>query len=257
MDWPKADEMNTIVIVDDEELIRYSLSSLFRDPHLKVLSAATGTAAMKTLQDHPTDLCFLDIHLPDMNGLDIMRTLRDVSPRTRIIVMTGSLITGEMMKLIRAYAHCLISKPFDLDEVGSAAAQLLGARGPMCLEDLPDSSKDSSIVWIDGDWRKHPRIPARRSITCYAVDPRHKNGPVPVKADVLDTSGSGMRIESQLRLEPGSLVRLDDAPVPGNGVVRWHACTGAAETYYAGIQLIAPENIATLMKFAPVSRTDD
>jgi len=133
--------MKNILIVDDEDLIRYSLSSLFRDPTVKVFSVGTGKAALETLQDRRTDLCFLDIHLPDMNGLDIMRTLRDISPRTRIIIMTGSLITSEIMRLIREHAHCLISKPFDLEQVSSAAARLLAAQWPLSPEDRLDAGR--------------------------------------------------------------------------------------------------------------------
>ncbi|NTW57728.1 MAG: response regulator [Nitrospirae bacterium] len=250
--------MKKILIVDDEDLIRYSLSSLFRDPHAEVFSVATGKAALDTLQNHPVELCFLDIHLPDMNGLDIMRTLRDISPRTRIIIMTGSLITGEIMRRIQEHAHCLISKPFDLEQVGSAAARLLTAHVPLHREDRLDTgSNESSIVWMDGNWRKHPRMPVRKSITCHAVDPQGKKEPVLVNADVLDTSGSGMCIETPHALEPGYLVQLEDAPTPGSGVVRWRTRSAAMETYRTGIQLIAPENIPMLMRSADIWRAHD
>jgi CheY-like chemotaxis protein len=250
--------MNTILIVDDEDLIRYSLASLFRDPGMVVFSVATGKAALETLQNHRTDLCFLDIHLPDMNGLEIMRTLRDISPRTRIIIMTGSLITSEIMRLIREHAHCLMSKPFELEQVSLVASLLLAAHGPLYREDRPvTAGEESSIVWIDDDVRKHPRTPTRKRITCYVVDPQGNKAPVLVNADVLDTSGSGMCIEIPLALEPGYLIQLADAPPPGSGVVRWRTSTGAEETYRTGIQLIAPENIPKLIRSAAASRTDD
>jgi CheY-like chemotaxis protein len=254
----QIDFMKKILIVDDEDLIRYSLASLFRDPRMEVFSVGTGKAALEILHNHGTDLCFLDIHLPDMNGLEIMRTLRDISPRTRIIIMTGSLITDEMMRLIREYAHCLISKPFDLEQVSSAALWLLAAHGPLYREDRPDTgSKESSILWIDGDGRKHPRTPTKKRITCYAVDPQGKKAPVLVNADVLDTSGSGMCIEMPLALEPGYLIQLADAPSPGSGVVRWHTSPGAEETYRTGIQLIAPENIPKLIRSETAGGTDE
>jgi two-component system, response regulator, stage 0 sporulation protein F len=250
--------MNTIVIVDDEDLIRYSLSYLFRDTHSEVISVATGKAALETLQKRHADLCFLDIHLPDMSGLDIMRTLRDISPRTRIIIMTGSLISGETMRLIREHAHCLMAKPFDLEQVSSAATWLLAAHGPLYREDWPDTGGEgSTIVWIDGDWRKQPRTPARKRITCSAVDPRGKEAPVLVDADVLDTSGSGMCIEAPLALEPGHLIHMDGSPKTGSGVVRWRASSGASDTFRAGIQLIAPENIPMLQSSAADLRPDD
>jgi CheY-like chemotaxis protein len=255
--------MKKILIVDDEDLIRYSLSSLFRNPPAEVFSVATGNAALETLQNHHVELCFLDVNLPDMNGLDIMRMLRDISPRTRIIIMTGSLINGETMKLIREHAHCLMSKPFDLEQVSSAVSRLLAAHGPLYQEERLDACSnessvvESSIVWIDGNWRKHPRTPARKSITCHAVDPNGKKESVLLNADVLDTSGSGICIETPLALEPGCLIHLNGFPTADCGVVRWRTSSAAVETYRAGIQLIALENIPKLMRFANVWQVND
>jgi DNA-binding NtrC family response regulator len=60
-----------------------------------------------------------------MKGLDIMKKLREISPATRIIIITGSVVTDAMMKSIQENAHLLLTKPFDIDQVRSSVDRLL------------------------------------------------------------------------------------------------------------------------------------
>jgi CheY-like chemotaxis protein len=132
-------KMKNILIVDDESLILYGLSKTLAGDDRHVTTAANGHNALREIADHRYDLCLLDIQLPDMNGLEIMRTLRQTSPDTKIIIITGSEITDGMMKSIQENAHQLIPKPFDLDEVRTAADQVLARTGPAAGTALKDS----------------------------------------------------------------------------------------------------------------------
>lgn len=253
---PKLSLMKKIMIVDDEYLIRYALASCFHDSLTE--ASASGEAALRAIRNCHLDLCFLDIHLPDMNGLDIMKKFRDISPWTRIIVMTGSMITDDMMTAIRENAHCLISKPFDLDQVKAAVSRLLTAGRPPLQEDgIADGSDSSSIQWITDNYRIHRRNPTARRITGYAVAPPDDKTEVPVTADVLDISESGMGLMTTCRLQPGHLLRLSDASVHGTAVVRWSEDADAPESYRAGIQFVAPENIPHLVTSAGPLRPDE
>jgi DNA-binding response OmpR family regulator len=124
--------MKNILIVDDEFLIRYSLSQTLIGDDREVITASNGREALLEVQGRCIDLCLLDLHLPDMNGLDIMRKLRDISPATKIIIITGSVITDAMMKSIQENAHLLLTKPFDIDEVKAFVDRLLVHTGPGC-----------------------------------------------------------------------------------------------------------------------------
>jgi CheY-like chemotaxis protein len=237
--------MDKIIIVDDESLIRYSLASVFRGPLAEVFSAGTGTEAFDTVRKHRLDLCLLDVHLPDMNGLDIMRTLRDISPWTRIIIMTGSEITEAEMSSIRENAHCLISKPFDLEQVRSAADWLLRVRVEVGYAEKITAA--SCILWIADQMRKHQRRPVAREIVCTAVAPFGTNEPIPVSATVVDICESGMCIVTPMELQPGHIVRSDDRSMNGGGVVRWSRSSDPAGSYCAGIQFVAPKHLEYLM----------
>ena len=115
-----------ILIVDDENLICYSLTAALRREDTCARSASCGKDALAEIAHTVYDLCILDIHLPDMNGLDIMKLVKKVSPATKIIIMTGSVVDAEMMKSIEEHADLLLPKPFDLDRVKSFVEHLLG-----------------------------------------------------------------------------------------------------------------------------------
>lgn len=237
----------TVLIADDESLIRFSLASLFQGAGTEVLSVETGIAALAAVRSCRLDLCFLDIHLPDLNGLDIMKALRAISPWTRIIIVTGNLMTDAMMRTIRENAHALITKPFDLEEVEAVAVRLL-APGRMPSGDaLPAGKKDSCVLWVAETVRKHPRRPDGRDIVCYAVAPPGGQEPVRVPARVVDTSDSGMCILTQVELRPGHIVRSGDGSLPGSGVVRWCDRSAPGQACRIGIQFIAQQHIDYLM----------
>ena len=122
--------MKNILIVDDEFLIRYSLSQSLLGDDREVITASNGREALMEIQGRCIDLCLLDLQLPDINGLDIMKKLGEISPATRIIIITGSVITDAMMKSIQENAHHLLTKPFDLDEVKSSVDRLLASGEP-------------------------------------------------------------------------------------------------------------------------------
>jgi DNA-binding NtrC family response regulator len=115
-----------ILIVDDEELIRYALTAALRREDVLVLAVSCGKDALAELDHTGYDLCILDIHRPDMNGLDIMKTVKTVSPATKIIIMTASEVDAEMMKSIEEHANLLLPKPFDLDRFKSFVERILG-----------------------------------------------------------------------------------------------------------------------------------
>jgi DNA-binding response OmpR family regulator len=76
--------MKKILAVDDENLALFSLFAMFKDAETDVMTAATGRDALQAIGRNRLDLCFLDIHFPDLNRLDSMMKLRELSPETLI-----------------------------------------------------------------------------------------------------------------------------------------------------------------------------
>ena len=244
--------MDTVAIVDDESLILYSLSSLFRGPGARVIAVDNGKAALEALQQNRIGLCFLDIHLPDVNGLDLLWTFREVSPWTRIIVMTGSIVTNEMKRRIVKHAHCLIAKPFDLDRVRSVATRLLSAGNRSCLpadEGLCVGGEDDSIQWMSNEARKQPRKTTGGIADCFAVDPRgDQNAALCVHAEKINVGDNGMCLAAGVDLPSGHLVAFDHALERRQAVVRWSRQAGDKRLYHFGVQFVSEEHIPLILR---------
>lgn len=85
--------MTKILIVDDEKLILYSLSKTLGQGGAEVTAVSNGKDALSEIQRVSYDICFLDVQLPDANGLELMKTFRKLSPLTHIIIMTALCLT--------------------------------------------------------------------------------------------------------------------------------------------------------------------
>ncbi|NTW57724.1 MAG: response regulator [Nitrospirae bacterium] len=235
--------MKKILIVDDEYLIRYSLSATFKSANAEVTTAADGESALKAINENRFDLCILDIHLPDMDGLEIMKKLGQASPLTKIIIMTGSEVSEKMMHDIQEYAHLLISKPFDLARIKAFVDQIFTIGRPVygdtcsALNDM-----DSFVKWHADGVRRHKRLPVAKKIG-YSVFPFHTKKTTDfLIADILDISEGGMCLRTDCRLDPGHILKLNDALVQCEGVVRWSARLGTAEAHRVGVQFVNSMN---------------
>jgi CheY-like chemotaxis protein len=237
------DSLQKFLIVDDEDLIRHSLSTMFQNSGREVITAANRESVNKAISENYFDLCFLDMNLPDINGLEIMRKLRDISPQTRIIIMTGSEITDSIMKAVRENAHCLISKPFELEQVKALVDRVLSIKHLTREDSDEEECEISSLHWICNDNRKHQRKPIANNITCYAVAPHGDMSATLVTANVVDVSEAGMGILTDCKLQTGHHIRLSDAPIQGRGVVRWSVYADVMAAYRSGIQFVSPENV--------------
>ena len=116
-----------ILVVDDEPLILWGVSK-FLEKYAVVKTAATAEDALAEIGKEQYDLCFLDMILPGMTGLDAMRLINERSPDTKVVIMSGSSIDEDSMGQIEDLAYAFIEKPFDLSLIrkvtGNAAASM-------------------------------------------------------------------------------------------------------------------------------------
>ncbi len=131
--------MDRILLVDDEHLIIYSLSTTLKADGHVVTAVGTGTAALQEMAAGDFDVCFLDINLPDANGLDLMKIFRERSPQTGIIIMTALDLTERQLAEIRSLGCKFLPKPFDLDNVRELVAEVQAGRTGKIVSDPPKS----------------------------------------------------------------------------------------------------------------------
>jgi len=105
-----------ILIVDDNPLILMSMSRFFKKIAL-VKAVSTAEEALDAITEQHYDLCFLDVNLPGMTGLDAMKIINELSPNTKVAIMTGNLLNETMKKQVDDYAYTFIDKPFALSDI--------------------------------------------------------------------------------------------------------------------------------------------
>jgi two-component system nitrogen regulation response regulator NtrX len=107
----------SILVVDDEEAILSSLSSILQDEGYEVSVAKSGAEALKTYMADPPDLMLLDIWMPDMDGLETLRRIKELVPTAQVMVMSGHGSIETAVKAIKLGAYDYIEKPLSLENV--------------------------------------------------------------------------------------------------------------------------------------------
>jgi len=105
-----------ILIVDDDESVALLASSLLKAPDRVVEVVHTGAAALEALKAMPWDVALLDIFLPDMDGLDVMRRAKALDPRLVVLVMSGHGDIDLAVRAMKEDAFDFIRKPFESNQ---------------------------------------------------------------------------------------------------------------------------------------------
>ena len=105
-----------ILVVDDNPLILMSISRFLKKIAL-VKAVSTAEEALDAIKEQHYDLCFLDVMLPGMTGLDAMKIINKLSPNTKVVIMTGTLLNEAMQVQVNDFAYKFIEKPFALSDI--------------------------------------------------------------------------------------------------------------------------------------------
>jgi len=119
-----------ILVVDDELLIRWSLSEALTAAGYAVVEGRDAAEARQAIRDqaHKPDLVVLDYRLPDSNDLGLLTTIRHEAPTVPVILMTAY-GTAEVVKgALDLGAYRVVSKPFEVHDMASLVTEALAAR---------------------------------------------------------------------------------------------------------------------------------
>jgi len=107
----------SILVVDDEEAIRTSLRSILEDEEYQVAVASSGAEALKVCGTDPPDLMLLDIWMPEMDGLETLRRVKEFVPTMQVMMMSGHGSIETAVKAVKLGAYDYIEKPLSLESV--------------------------------------------------------------------------------------------------------------------------------------------
>jgi DNA-binding NtrC family response regulator len=124
---PRADD-TTVLIVDDEPLIRETLAEYLSQEGLHVVSCGSGEEALERAANQRFDVVLCDVQLPGIDGLELLDRLRRLSPETFVLLITAYATVENAVEAFQRGAHDYLMKPILLDEVSSKLRRLLAHR---------------------------------------------------------------------------------------------------------------------------------
>jgi CheY-like chemotaxis protein len=119
-------KQRTILIVDDNKLICWGLEKVVSTQGLLVTTVFTGGEAIAEVRRTLYDAVFLDIHLPDINGYELLSRIRNLSPGTRVIMMTADNTDDNRRRAMASGAASFLGKPFSNREVREVLRDVVG-----------------------------------------------------------------------------------------------------------------------------------
>jgi DNA-binding response OmpR family regulator len=149
----------TILLVDDEDAIRAGLAAALDRARFHVLEARDGREALRLVETGQPDVIVLDILMPEMDGREVCRQLRQAGNWTPVIMLTQIKATGEKISSLEEGADDYLNKPFDSYELIARVRALLRRQAvagrPAHLANVLTSGRlrlerETQRVWLDG-----------------------------------------------------------------------------------------------------------
>ncbi|ANB60626.1 response regulator [Anoxybacteroides amylolyticum] len=116
---------NKLLIVDDQYGIRILLNEVFQREGYTTFQAANGVQALEIVQKHQPDLVLLDMKIPGMDGIEILKRIKEINRDIKVIIMTayGELDMIQETRELGAVMH--FAKPFDIDDMRDAVRKYI------------------------------------------------------------------------------------------------------------------------------------
>jgi two-component system response regulator HydG len=113
-----------LLVVDDDRAILTLIGTLALAEGFDVATTVSGEDAMKQLRHRPADLVLLDLRMPGVTGLDVLRSIRDISPKCKAVLMTGFGTIDSAVEAVKLGALDYLTKPFDLQRLRQLLATI-------------------------------------------------------------------------------------------------------------------------------------
>jgi nitrogen regulation protein NR(I) len=122
---------NKLLLIDDEEDVRYSFQRIFDSPEIELATASSGEEGLKTIPKFKPDLVLMDVRMGGMNGLETLRRIRASDPKLLVILMTAYGTTQTAIEAMKLGAYDYLLKPFDAVKIKEIIGNALKAARDM------------------------------------------------------------------------------------------------------------------------------
>lgn len=110
----------SILVVDDEEVVRRSYSAILAGSRCDAQTAGDGDEAMKAMEQHPYDVVLLDLRMPGADGMTVLKAMKQKWPESEVVVITGYPSVETAKEAVRLGAYDYLAKPVGPEDVISA-----------------------------------------------------------------------------------------------------------------------------------------
>lgn len=118
--------MTRILVVDDAAFMRMRCTKMLTEKGYEVAEAANGEEALKKYTENKPDAVLLDITMPNMDGLEVLKRLIGMDPQAKVAMVTAMGQQSMVIEALRTGAKDFVVKPFDADRVLGAVKKLVG-----------------------------------------------------------------------------------------------------------------------------------
>ena len=139
--------MKTILVVDDEASVREAFNVVLKDEYTVITSEGGREALESAGKTHP-DLIILDVAMPEMNGMELLRKLNGMNCSPAVVVVTSARTIKMAVEAMKAGAYGYITRPLDVQEIGLVVERALQSKSPKIVsasEVQVSSRKDLSL----------------------------------------------------------------------------------------------------------------
>ncbi len=136
-----------ILIVDDEESITFLLKTEFEDrSEFEVETALNGADAINLIQSHIYDVVLLDVKMPRVTGIEVLRFVKEHSPATQVIMLTNIVDVKTAIETVKLGAYDFVSKPYDTDQLMATVYRALEHRQLLIQKEVNEYVRTNEII---------------------------------------------------------------------------------------------------------------
>jgi DNA-binding NtrC family response regulator len=106
-----------ILVIDDEDIVLMSCKRALASEGYDVMTVKSGIDGLKLLEDNTFDLVLTDLKMPDIDGIEVLRIVKEKWPHIKVIIMTGYQTVETAVKAIKLGAFDYIEKPFTPEQI--------------------------------------------------------------------------------------------------------------------------------------------
>jgi len=134
---------NRVLIVDDDETVRWSYQRSLQGIACNIATAGNGEEALETMEQNPFDVVLLDMRMPGQDGLSVLRTIKQKWPESEVVIITGYPTVDSAKEAVRLGAYDYVAKPVGPQDVINVADAAM-TRKQWALRRVPEKTDADS-----------------------------------------------------------------------------------------------------------------